>query len=193
LEEALKSQGKEPISEICIWNRELREAIEGGTITSVVNNKSRYKPTAAKPFVFHLHGSINYPLSMVLTEQDYNDFLVEMLQSEMSLIPAIIRMAVTKSSLLFIGYSITDANFTSIFQGALSFMSNVPRNRPSIATISVPSISSDTIKQEKVLKYLRQNAASKYQIEVHWTYSNQFIDELKTKWNNFKNNSSNSL
>jgi hypothetical protein len=190
LEEAIKSQGKEPISEICTWNEELKKAVEIGTITSVTKKWREYSPTAEKPLVFHLHGSITYPSSMVLTEQDYDNFLLRMnhVYDEKDILPTIIRKTLPGSLLLFIGYYIDDVNLNSIFQGALSFMSTIiRRGRNKISPISVPLIYTTTIKQEKALKYLQNNAAHKYGIEIHLTYTNQFINELQTRWNKFKN------
>src|SRR5918994_1816586 len=76
MEEALKKQGKQPETEICRWNQELINEIESQDIPSKFGKKSKYKPTPNNPTVFHFHGSINYPQSLVLTERDYFDFVI---------------------------------------------------------------------------------------------------------------------
>ena len=68
MEEALKSRNKDPVSEFCRWNNYLLE------IPSSISKHSKYKPE--KPLVFHLHGDVNTPQSMVLTEKDYFDFII---------------------------------------------------------------------------------------------------------------------
>ena len=71
MEAALKSQGKDPVSEFCRWNK----AGEAGGIISVFDREKQYMPTEARPLVYPLHG-IDKPQSMVLTEDDYIDFIV---------------------------------------------------------------------------------------------------------------------
>ena len=69
---ALKSKGKEPVSEFCRWNN----YAEAAGIESKLLKKSKYQPTVSQPLVYHLHGDIDVPQSMVLTENDYIDFIV---------------------------------------------------------------------------------------------------------------------
>ena len=187
LEETLKSQGKEPVSEFCLWNEQLVKNKNKGIIPYFKRPTKEY-PSSKKPLVFHFYGSIDYPESMVLTERDYLNFVIFTNNSDFEKVGLnpILRTVLTKFSLLFIGYYIGDVNFDSIFQGALSFMSTITKNRNNIATISVPSINTDIIKQEKALQHLRKKASYEYQIDVHWIYSNQFINELQTKFTEYK-------
>jgi len=52
----------------------------------------RIKSDALNPVVFHFHGSYEIPESLVLTEDDYFDFLVNISRDE-DLIPARIQQA----------------------------------------------------------------------------------------------------
>jgi hypothetical protein len=77
IEEALISRGKEPISDFCRWNGYLIEYANENEINSkIYEDFTNYKPTSAEPLVYHLHGDIDHPLSMVLTEKDYSDFVI---------------------------------------------------------------------------------------------------------------------
>lgn len=62
--EALKQQNKEPIT---TWYNFKRKRAIGAELGSV-----------GTPLIFHLYGTIDYPESLVLTENDLLDFLVEM-------------------------------------------------------------------------------------------------------------------
>jgi len=75
-----------------------------------------YEPDPFNPVVFHLHGSDENEDSLVLTEDDYLDFLVNMSRNERMLPPRIER-ALTEASLLFIGYRLRDVNFRVIYRG----------------------------------------------------------------------------
>jgi hypothetical protein len=194
MEEALKNQGKQPETEICRWNQELINDIQSEDIPSKFGKKSKYKPTPNNPIVFHFHGSINYPQSLVLTERDYFDFVINTnkFELEKDTIPSFLRKELKNSSLLFIGYSLNDDNFRSIFQGALTFMATVSRNRTSIAVIQIPSSESDNIKKEKVKKYMEKYTANMFEIIVYWGDSHEFIEDLRNKWREFKNKSTTS-
>jgi hypothetical protein len=70
---ALVAVGKEPKQEICRWNPDLVDAY-----TSVFDKAEGFEPTIQSPVVFHLHGYADDPSTMVLSEDDYLDFLVEL-------------------------------------------------------------------------------------------------------------------
>jgi SIR2-like protein len=88
MEVALQSRGKESVSEFCRWNK-LGEA---GGLTSIFDHNTQYMPTAARPLVYHLHGIIDKPQSMVLTEDDYVNFLVALSSNNNIISPAIRRL-----------------------------------------------------------------------------------------------------
>jgi SIR2-like domain len=67
------SRGKSPDSEYCRWN----QAIEYAGGSSVFDN-SEYRPTEYKPLVYHIHGTVDIPQSLVLTERDYIDFIINL-------------------------------------------------------------------------------------------------------------------
>ena len=75
MEESLRSRGKSSDSEFCRWSKFLK--IQTPNIKSVFE-KNEYKPSSERPLVYHLHGHINYPRSMVLTETDYLDFIINL-------------------------------------------------------------------------------------------------------------------
>lgn len=62
--DALRFRDRDPMRLTCRWN----ESIDKGATPK--------SPTVASPWVFHLHGADEEPQSMVLTEDDYVDFLV---------------------------------------------------------------------------------------------------------------------
>ena len=69
IEVALKRAGKEPRTEICRWHKGLE------SIPSVFDDED-YEPTKDEPLVYHLHGSDLHPESLVLSEDNYLEFLV---------------------------------------------------------------------------------------------------------------------
>lgn len=105
---ALRNRGKEPGRELCRWNKFVRD------LPSVFD--TGFTPTPASPIVFHLHGHNEVPESLVLSGDDYLDFLVNMSRDQ-GLLPPRIQEAISGSSLLFIGYSLQDWSFRVLFRG----------------------------------------------------------------------------
>jgi hypothetical protein len=113
MEAALKSRGKEPVSEFCRWNSYAQDL----EISSVFEKNEEYVPSPEQPLVFHLHGIIDQPPTMVLTEDDYLDFLTSLsLKGSEAILPAIIRDVLSSYTLLFIGYSLEDISFRLLFR-----------------------------------------------------------------------------
>jgi hypothetical protein len=115
METALHQAGKRPRTGICRWNKQLEKDIPdifaGG-----------YEPSAEEPLVYHLHGLDRYPESLVLTEDDHLEFLVAISQEigrPADRIPARVREALTKSSLLLLGYDLQSWEFRTLFWGLL--------------------------------------------------------------------------
>lgn len=71
LEIALRQQGKEPVSQVCFWDRDL--------LTS--EQSEPFTPSVARPLVYHLFGHEPHPTSLVLSEDDYLNFLVKITQA----------------------------------------------------------------------------------------------------------------
>jgi hypothetical protein len=76
-----------------------------------------YSPTPASPLIFHLHGALSQNLSMVLTEDDYLDFLIY----GRNLLPPSVERAFEESALLFLGYGLADMSFKVLFRRLASY------------------------------------------------------------------------
>ena len=125
---ALKDRKKDPKRELCHWNQAY------GYEPSVF--EPGFTPTPANPVVFHLHGHHTLAESLVLTEDDYLDFLVNSSRDE-KILPHWIQRALSGTSLLFIGYRLADWNFRVLFRG---FVTSRERSLSRISiTVQLPS------------------------------------------------------
>src|SRR5262249_5758325 len=119
-----KSRGKEPLSDFCRWSEDLVDyANQKGINPEIYKDLTDYKPTSAKPLVYHLHGDMDHPSSMVLTEKDYIDFVIFLSKEEFSrqgALPLAIRREIISKELLFVGYTLGvfgfSLDFSVIFQ-----------------------------------------------------------------------------
>jgi SIR2-like domain len=130
---ALKSRNLSPQRAVCPWyttdDWEIEEA------NRLFEKDSGFKPDKKRPIVYHLHGHHGTPRSLVLTEDDYIDFLVRV-SADPKLLPPVIREALGTRMLLFIGFSMADWTFRVIFGGLLSAWP--PGARPMHVSVQLP-------------------------------------------------------
>jgi len=170
--QALKSRGKTPIQEICRWNKSLKKS---------KRTAPDYVPTPEKPLVFHLHGCYKTPESLVLTEDDYLDFFAAN-SMEKSLLPPRIQEALTGTSLLFLGYSITDWDFRVLFRILAEYL-EISSGRTHLSVQLVPGDLPEPQK-ERAQEYLDRYFAD-LNIHVYWQDCSEFAKELRTRWEAF--------
>jgi SIR2-like domain len=176
MSQALKYHGKNDVKQdFCRWNK---YTLDYDLVPKPVF-KSGYKPTPSSPLVYHFHGSIEVPQSMVLSESDYLDFLIGLSNDDTKL-PAPIRMALAGTSLLFVGYSLADWNFRVLFRGLI----NVAKSNAGYTSIAVqlpPSVPDQ--RKEDASKYLDQylGKISGVEVSVYWGDAKDFVKELRKR------------
>src|ERR1044071_3373021 len=173
-------------SDFCRWNDDLRfRASDLDLPPPVFDANPPYEPSVEEPLVFHLHGHKNYPDSLVLTEDDYVDFLIAISQNEQLLPPRITR-AFSRSTLLFVGYSLADWNFRLLFRKLVTYIQQGANRRRAHLSVQVePFADKDdvTLKQRiRAIKYLNQYY-SELNIRVFWGDCEDFAKELRRRWN----------
>lgn len=164
--EALRKKDKDPRQELCRWNKYIKD------VPSVFDTD--FTPTAANPVVFHLHGYVPLAESLVLTEDDYMDFLVNISVDE-KLIPPFVRRAFTGSSLLFIGYRIADWNFRVLLRSLSRYMeSGIQRTH--FAVITPPGAAEELrVKAQEYLSEYYENI----DVRVYWGTAVDFLKDLR--------------
>ncbi|WP_048065428.1 SIR2 family protein [Methanosarcina acetivorans] len=174
--QALESCGKTPTQEICRWNEYLIQRKP---------TSPDFDPTPEKPLVYHLNGCYKIPESLVLTEDNYLDFLVA-ISKEQNLLPPRIQQAFGGTSLLLIGYKVTDWDFRILCRILDEYI-----GRGSIGSIGRKHISVQLVpgnvaksQKEKAQKYLDRYFED-LRIQVYWQDCHEFAAELKTRWEAF--------
>lgn len=162
---ALAEQNRDPRRELCRWNKYVKDypsAFDEG-----------FSPTVANPVVFHLHGYAPVAESLVLTEDDYMDFLVNVSVDD-QLLPSPIVKALVGTSLLFIGYRIGDWDFRVLLRGLSRFMEKGLR-RTHVAVMTPPATSEAT--RQKAQEYLSEYYDN-IDVRVYWGTAHEFLGEL---------------
>ena len=179
---ALKEKGKKKVEAvICRWNEDLLESEH-------TPFDDDYEPTSDHPVVFHLHGKMDVPASLVASEDDCLDFLVELGRGHKSqqievnssiernrrhMIPPSIQNALSNKLLLFVGHSIEDTNFRVILR---SVSSTIPANRRKNLTVQYDD---DGRLQEVLKQYLVEYFKFLLALDVFWGTSRQFAQQLQ--------------
>lgn len=173
--QALRSRNRDPVREVCRWHKYIRGQL------SVFDRD--FRPTAANPVVFHLHGHIEVPESLVLTEDDYLDFLVNV-SRDPGLLPPRIQMALTGTSLLFIGYGQADRSFRGLFRGLVASMERGLRGISVIAQL--PPVPADALEstRQRAQIYL-ERYFDRTDLRVYWGTARDFSKELRKRWEEF--------
>jgi hypothetical protein len=168
--EALAARpGITPAREVCRWNKDLDglpSRFEGG---------SSYKPAREAPLVYHLFGSDAEPRSLVLTEDNYLDYLIKI--AEKGRIPDYIRGVLASTSLMFIGYSLNDWEFRVLMRGLVATVNR----RLDFQDVAVQVEGVGEADAAAVQDFLRKYF-ERANINVFWGSTAQFIAELREQW-----------
>lgn len=177
LTRAIQHAGRDPRQTICKWHL-------AGQRESKRNEKSAasFEPTPKTPLVFHLHGSLNEPDSMVLTEDDYLDFLMNM-SDENKLIPAQIEKAICTSSLLFMGYSLEDMDVKVLFRKLAKMKLNELAGHCAVQLEPRGMVPTEEEIRRAHLqrKYLKEHFRLK-RIRIFWGTCEDFAAGLRQRW-----------
>ena len=76
-----------------------------------------YTPTPERPFLFKIHGDIDFPDSLVVTDEDYIQFVMRMTDRDpFNPVPETFLYHLKRWPTLFLGYSLMDYNLRLLFK-----------------------------------------------------------------------------
>ncbi|GJM40380.1 MAG: hypothetical protein DHS20C20_06620 [Ardenticatenaceae bacterium] len=164
-----EKKGQPPRIEVCPWNH------QGGYVSF---DEQEYEDDPNRPIVYYLHG-IDQKMqesSLVLTEDDYLDFLVAIAQDP-EIIPNRIREALSDSTLLLMGFQLQDWDFRVLFRGLIK---ERPSNRSRIKSVCIQVEPDDYDKAKDIERYL-ETYFQQHEFDVYWGDAESFTQEL---WEN---------
>lgn len=173
LAEALVAAGKEPKVAICRW-------YEGAeSLPDVYDENRGYVPSEREPLVYHLYGHISDLDSLVVTEDDYFDYLIGITKNK-DLIPEDVRSSLVNSALLFLGFRLDDWNSRILFRSLMSSEGRGRRRRfANVAAQILPD--EDRIEEpERVRRYLDEYFEDA-NITIYWGSVDDFVRDLKAE------------
>jgi hypothetical protein len=181
---ALKSYRRDARQEFCRWNDLVKDAPSAFDSQPAKGEISIF-PDAANPVVFHLYGHTGVAESLVLTEDDYLQFLIETSKFPQR-IPPPIQGAFMRTS-LFLGYRLTDLEFRVLLRSLADRLSRSMARHVSVQVIQVgdePQTDKQIAQLAKTQEYLSSYCKA-CKITTYWGTTHDFLVELKQRWDLF--------
>jgi hypothetical protein len=175
VERALEAEGKTPRTQICFWSGEMTSIRkEHRTITEEFN------VDITNPVVYHLYGLEEYPQTLVLSEDDYINFLISIAgdtDTSHPKIPLYLRGAVGESQLVLIGFQLSDWDFRVLFRLMMNFRTGFSPRGMLIQLQDKKNEASDA----NAIEYLKSYFGRK-SFDIEWSDAAHFVQELWNEW-----------
>ena len=173
LAEALARAGRTPEVGMCPWNDDL-------AYRHKIDDTPAARPTVAAPFVYHLFGRLRDPESLVLTEDNYLDFLMG-ITSYRTLIPDFVIGQLAQSALLFLGFRLDEWDFRVLFRSLMNQGGQERRRRFKHVAVQIDPEEGRTIEPDRARRYL-ESYFGENRIDIYWGRTDDFVRELQTAW-----------
>ncbi len=169
LTDCLRRNGKKARSEYCRWKDRSLRSLEKTTINE--------QPSIDSPLVFHWHGNADDLPSIVLTEDDYIDFLVALTSNGRRLLPPLIRQATGDSVLLIIGYRFADINMRVVMRTL-----NMRSNESNVFVRYLPKDKSLSLARARAEERELTRYLGGYNTTIFYGSAYDFAVELRDRW-----------
>lgn len=175
LADALAEQGRPAVVEFCRWMNELQKS---NLPASIYETEKSYRPSPERPLVYHLFGRLEYPESLVLTEDDYFDYLMWVNRNDA--IPTAVTAAWSSNALLFLGLTMDDWGFRVLLRSVLNDeRRRFPRRFKSVAVQISPN---DGYRDPDLARLYLEQYFGGAAIETFWGDVGDFAVELSRHW-----------
>jgi hypothetical protein len=190
LVEALNDAGRPPRVVSCRWDG----LYEDGARPT---RKGRLQPTDDAPDVYRLFGHLGDLGSLVLTEDDYFQFLTAVTRRQAQkkdvrrdddLTDDLLRGTLASSALVFLGFRLTDWDFRSLFRVLIDQGGRNIRSRFTHIAVQIDpedGTHSHAVQARNYIEGLFRELVSSHQsgrIAVYWGGAEDFIEDLDRQW-----------
>ena len=171
--DAVRAAGKQPRRVVCRWNTGPAEP------AAMVAEGAEVPPTERQPLVFQAFGNLDDPDSLVLTEDNYFDYLIKVTLG-WDAIPSEVRLALANNALLFLGFQMDDWNFRTLFRLIMSQAGGSRRRRYTHVAVQIAPDEDQIQSPERARRYLEQYFQGA-DITVYWGSAEDFVAALRQK------------
>ncbi len=172
--DALREAGKDPQIALCPWNLDVAQIYAGGDV------EPPSRPSVERPLIYHLFGHLREPNSIVLTEDNYFDYLIGVTRNK-DLIPPLLRRASTDTALLFLGFRMDAWDFRVLFRSIMSQEGGWRRSLYAHVAVQIDPEEGRILEPERARRYL-ESYFRDADISIYWGSVEDFARELLERW-----------
>src|SRR5207248_3347545 len=144
---------RDPQVALCPWNQDIEQP------DSAYRKDPEYEPSVERPLVYHLFGRLDQPASLVLTVDDYLNYLSwgskEQLRGLLSKVPPAVSRAYSANALMFLGFNFDDWDFRVLLQ-SIANPEVRSRMRPNSVAVQVDLEEGPVLQPELARSYLEK-------------------------------------
>jgi hypothetical protein len=143
------------------------------------------EPSRERPVVYQVFGVFGKPESLVLTEDDFFDFLIA--TATYKLIPTVVRGSLTESSLLFLGFRLDSWTFRVLFRLIMTLEGAADLKQFSHVGVQIDPEENSRADAERARRYLESyfgadrgagSGRGEPRIDLYWGTAADFLAEL---------------
>jgi hypothetical protein len=169
LEDALEDVRRKPVSDFARWNEALRDIDRFP--------KVEVTPTADNPFVYHLFGDCTVPESMVVTEDDYTDYMLGINTPQASrLTPSFIDAALAGNALLLIGFHVKYRGFQIVLRNTLNRLKEKRLPKMMWVGAQMPPDPDRYLRVDQARTYIEKTVGA--DLKIYWGGVEDFIADF---------------
>lgn len=175
LEDALEEAGRKAEVMVSPWNARLASR------KTVFDLQPDYEPSAARPLVFYLFGRWNDRGSLVLTEDEYIKYLIGF-TSNKAFVPEQVRLALSDTLLLFLGFQTEEWAFRVIFHSILAQAGSELLGQYAHIAAQIEPQDERTLEPLRARRYLEKYFIKGANINIYWGRAEDYLAGLMQKW-----------
>ncbi len=136
-------------------------------------------PDPENPIVYYPFGFIATPDTLVLTEDDFVDYLIA--TADYKLIPRVVRGTLVESSLLFVGFTLDDWSFRVLYRLIMALDGSADLADFTHIGVQVDPSENDLADVEQARQYLQAYLGGRdtAPIDIYWGTASDFLNELR--------------
>ena len=174
MSDALAEAGRPPAVDLFQWTQDT----DAPWPVPIDKREPDFLPSPQRPLVYHLFGQLGLRDTVVLTEDDYFDYMAGINRQP---VPHYVSRAWIDNTLLFLGFRVDDWHFRVLFHSIMHQEGSSRRRQKPHVAVQLDLEDGGSMDPERARSYLERYFESDY-INIYWGTSEQFISELWARW-----------
>ena len=177
--EALRGvPGRDPVVEICRWREDVWQ-----WPPSIFDSEPTYLPSVERPLVFHAFGALSCPDSLVITQDDFDDYQIAIAKNP-AVVPTIVQRVLANSAITMLGFELDDRDVRVLMRSLIAQEGAQRLSRFTHVAVQM-ELTGDATSPERARRYLERYFGKIHQpsIDLFWGSVDEFSSDLAALWN----------